>query len=469
MWKRIGCGIVAAAGALLMLPRAGANKNFVPDWTFKGSSLGSAHTLGGADWRAGNGEIVGTPKTAEGGWLILDKPVQDVQFASTFRCSAGCRAGVMLRAQSTPEGIQGVYVALPDGENPAAAFAVKLDPQGREVKREPLKPGFGTVRFLTPPPEAAARGGRGPGGRAGGGRGFGPGSLPPNSPYTRPTYAYRPNEWNPLEMILDANYLRVWINDGPEGGSTNGQADEEIARYGPVALYAGGTGEVRFKQVELKDLGRRVTPDEQVSSRFRMQRINDFYYAWSAAVADVNHDGILDIIAGPFYYLGPDYKVSREIYPSQTSAVGTQYTPAAVAFAYRLYRGWLAGRADRQRQADVALRQPQRRTASMGQVQRSAHDQFGGRGLQRYRWRRQARRRISGRRHGQLGRAAIRRTRPLRGRCMPFPSRAMGWWHSTASAPATSTATAGWISSRLTGGGNSRRRERRQDRGPIIP
>ena len=334
MFKRIACGMVAAAGALLMLPRAGANKNFVPDWTFQGSSLASAHTLGGADWRAENGEIVGRPKTPEGGWLIFEKPLQDVQFASIFRSTGGSRAGVMLRAQSTQEGIQGIYVALPEGENPAAAFALKLDPQGRELHREPLNRGSGTVRFLTPPPEGAARGGRGPGGRAGGGRGFGPGSLPPNSPYTRPTYPYRPNEWNPLEIILDANYLRVWINDGPEGGSTNGQADEDIARYGPVALYVGGTGEVRFKQIELKDLGRRVTPDEEVSSRFRMQRINDFYYAWSATAADINHDGILDVVAGPFYYLGPDYRVSREIYPAQTAAVGTQYTPAAVNFAY---------------------------------------------------------------------------------------------------------------------------------------
>jgi hypothetical protein len=331
MWKWIACGIVAA-GALLVLPRAGANKNFVPDWTFQGSSLGSARTLGGAAWHAENGEIVGTPKVPDGGWLVLDKPLQDVQFAATFRCTGGCRAGVMLRAQSTAEGIQGIYVALPEGENPVAAFALKLDPQGREMKREPLKPAFGTVRFLTPPPEGAARGGRGSGGR-GGGRGFGPG-LPPNSPYTRPTYTYRPNEWNPLEIILDANYLRVWINDGPEGGSTNGQADEEAARYGPVALYVGGGGEVRFKQVELKDLGRRLTPDEEVSSRFRMQRINDFYYAWSATAADINHDGILDLVAGPFYYLGPDYRISREIYPSQTAAVGTQYTPAAVNFAY---------------------------------------------------------------------------------------------------------------------------------------
>jgi hypothetical protein len=136
----------------LLLPRAGANKNFVPDWTFQGSSLGAARTLGNASWRAENGEIVGTPKTPEGGWLILDKPLQDVQFASTFRCASGCRAGVMLRAQSTPEGLQGIYVALPEGDNPAAAFALKLDPQGREIQRQPLNRAGGTVRFIVPPP-----------------------------------------------------------------------------------------------------------------------------------------------------------------------------------------------------------------------------------------------------------------------------------------------------------------------------
>src|SRR5438477_3648867 len=202
MWKQIACASLALIGTCLMLPRAGANKNFVPDWTFQGSSLGAARSIGNADWRAENGEIIGTPKTAEGGWLILDKPFQDVQFASTFRCTGGCSAGVMLRTQSTPEGIRGVYVALPEGENPAAAFALKLDLQGRELKREPLNRGFGTVRLIVPPPESGRGGppapaGRG-GGRAGGGRAGGPGGgLPPNSPYTRPNYAYRPNEWNP--------------------------------------------------------------------------------------------------------------------------------------------------------------------------------------------------------------------------------------------------------------------------------
>lgn len=339
MPKKIACAAVAVLAMLLLLPRAGANKNFMPDWTFRGSSLSGTRTLSAAEWRAENGDIVGIPKTPEGGWLIFDKPLQDVQFASSFRCSAGCRAGVMLRAQLTADGMQGVYVALPNGESPAAAFALKLDPQGREVQRKELDRGFGTVRFLAPPADPAAGGQASPapraGARPGGGRAFGPGAaLPPDSPYTRPTYSYRANDWNPLEIILDANYLRAWVNDGPEGGSTNGRADEDIAKYGPVALYVGGTGEVRFKQIELKDLGRRFLPAEEVSSHFRMQRINDFYTAWSTAAADINHDGILDIIAGPFYYLGPDYQVSREIYPSQTSTVGTQYTGAAVNFAF---------------------------------------------------------------------------------------------------------------------------------------
>src|SRR5271165_555763 len=114
MWKKIGCGIAVLAGMLLLLlSPAGANKNFVPDWTFKGSSLGAWRTVGNADWRAENGEIVGTPKSADGGWLILDKPLQDVQFASTYRCTGGCRAGVMLRTQLTEQGIEGAYVALP--------------------------------------------------------------------------------------------------------------------------------------------------------------------------------------------------------------------------------------------------------------------------------------------------------------------------------------------------------------------
>lgn len=308
-----------------------ANKNFAPDWTFEGSSLSAWRQVGNAAWKAENGEIVGTAGNGAGGWLILDKSWQDVQFAADVKISGGARAGVLLRAEQTPEGRKGVYVALPSGETPAGAFALRLDANGAETGREPLSPASGTVRYIPTqtPAQAAAPAGRG-------GRGGPPPmTLPPGSPFTKPDYAYRSGEWNQLEIVMDANFLRAWLNDGPEAGMANGMAPDDAGRYGPVALYVGGgAGEVRFRRLEVKDIGRRVLAAEKTGPRFRAQRINDFYYGWSASAADVNHDGVMDIVAGPFYYLGPDYTVSREIFPSQTSNPSNQYASAMVNFAY---------------------------------------------------------------------------------------------------------------------------------------
>jgi hypothetical protein len=314
-----------------------ANKNFPADWTFRGSALTGMSQLGDAAWSAENGEIVGKPSSDAGGWLVLDKPLQDVQFAAGYKCTGGCRAGVLLRAEKTLTGMKGVFVQLPGDGVEAGSFAVTLDANGKELSREKLGPANGTVRFLPPVnPDAVPAAGRGAGrgGRGAGRGGFSGNNTPPNMPIARPDYSYKAGEWNPVELVLDANFLRVWLNDGPEGGIANGRAEDAAGRYGPVALYAGGTGEVRFKQVEWKDIGRHVLSQEKVSPRFRMQRLNDFYLAWSAAVADINQDGILDVVAGPYYYLGPDYTVAREIYLGQAVNVATQYTPAAVNFAF---------------------------------------------------------------------------------------------------------------------------------------
>jgi hypothetical protein len=94
-------------------------------------------------------------------------------------------------------------------------------------------------------------------------------------------------------------------------------------------------GEVHFKDIAYKDLNRRLAPKEQVSSRFRAQRLDEFYRSWSAAVADVNRDGIPDVVAGPLYYLGPDYTEAREIYISETYNPSTEYARGCmVNFAY---------------------------------------------------------------------------------------------------------------------------------------
>jgi 3-keto-disaccharide hydrolase/VCBS repeat protein len=314
-----------------------ANKNFVPDWTFTGSSLSDTEQLGDARWTAQNGEVIAMPSSPDGGWLLFDRPIQDVQMAASFRCVAGCQAGLVLRLEKITDGFKGVLISISDAP---AAFAVTLDAQGRFRTREPLERGGGTVRALAPPqppasPDAARAGGPGRGG-PGRGAGAGRGAIgpPERSPYVRPDYVFRPGEWNTLESILDANILRSWLNDGPEAGVASGRVDDQVARYGKVGLYVGGTAEVRYRSIETKDLGRRVFADEQVGAAFRLQRLNDFYYAWSATAGDVNRDGVLDVIAGPQYFLGPDYRVSREIYVSRIYNPGAEYAAGAMNIAH---------------------------------------------------------------------------------------------------------------------------------------
>ena len=123
----------------LAVPLAGGPRNFVPDWTFTGSALTGFHPVGQADWRAENGEIVGTPKTAAGGWLLLPQSYQDVQFAASFRCRGACTAGVVLRAEKTADAMKGVYISLMGGER--GAYAIKVDSQGAEVGKDTLRDG----------------------------------------------------------------------------------------------------------------------------------------------------------------------------------------------------------------------------------------------------------------------------------------------------------------------------------------
>jgi len=310
---------VAAAFASII---HGASTNFAPDAVFTGSSLSGWQPFGQSNWRAENGEIIGTPTAAAGGWLLADKPYQDVAVFAAFRCAAGCQTGVMLRAERTADGgLKGVFVSLNDGD--LAAYRVTLDRQGAQTSKERLRaPGGGQLRVAVPPPTPSPAVSPAPA-RAGG-----PPPLPPfpggiSSPIPRPSNSLRAGEWNTIELVLDANILRAFLNDA--AGIGDSVAEPEYGAYGPFALYVGGTGEVRFKDVSRKDLQPRVAEPEKVSSKFRMQTLNEFYYSWGPAVADFNRDGTPDIVAGPYYYLGPEYTAAREIYIGGTIDPGTAY------------------------------------------------------------------------------------------------------------------------------------------------
>ncbi len=313
--------LLAAAGAAAQSTAPGSGDSalngpsFVPNSTFQGSTLAGWHTLGGADWKAENGEITGKA-TGSGGWLVLDRSLQDTGFYSAFRCTGLCDTGVLLRMTKTAGGMTGTYLSIKGGE--LEAENLTLDAQGNVVARVKLRDAEGQVRFAPPPPDPtelpAVR--RAPLYQA---------SPGVTLPVARPHPGMRNGEWNEIEILLDADIMRARLNDtGPQVSVAT--ANDDMDSYGPVALFVGKGSEVHFKDTSYKDLALRVQPLEKVSSRFRVQRVSPFYYNWTATAADFNHDGKLDLISGAYLYFGPDFTKFREIYPARTFNPSTEYS-----------------------------------------------------------------------------------------------------------------------------------------------
>ena len=131
----------------------------------------------------------------------------------------------------------------------------------------------------------------------------------------RPAGAYVSGDYNAVEVLLSENSVQPKFNAGSLGGATGRtMPDADKDGYGQIGLYVGGTGEVRVKDFMYKDILNHMWAPDDTSKNFKAIRVDPHYYSWSTAIADFNHDGSQDIAAGAFYYLGPDYKVGKQIY-----------------------------------------------------------------------------------------------------------------------------------------------------------
>ncbi len=278
---------------------------------FDGKSLAGWHAQGG-DWRAEKGEIVGTMRQSAG-WLVHDRAYQDMAMTFSFRCATGCQTGVLIGMEKDGDRTNGIYISLAEGD--LAAYEMTLDSQGQEIARHK-------------PTSGGARAGRGGGGRAQLAAPTGPLAAP------RPAAKVNPDGWNQVEIRQftgirgKASSLQVVLNgtivntgfpsggDGPALGRTDRVgAQPEVGRFGPMALrIAGGPGaEVHFKDVTLADYTEIVPTVEKVSKGFRMQHVTNYFYGDGTCVGDLNHDGIPDVVSGAAYWIGPNFKVAREI------------------------------------------------------------------------------------------------------------------------------------------------------------
>src|SRR5947209_8774165 len=236
------------AATCLALPLLAEVRNvgpsFIPDSTFKATDLNGSHPVGKATWKAENGELVGKAPEGSSGWLMLDHSYQDVAFYGLFRCTGACETGVMLRAEKTGDGTKGVYLDLKGDE--ATAYNITLDSQGKETAREKARYAGGQIRFAPTAKDGNANaGGPSPAALAA----FRASQTPPlgvTLPITRPPTGLRKGDWNEIEILLDADIIRAFGNDG---GVQASAATEDMNGFGPVALYVGPGTEVRFKDI----------------------------------------------------------------------------------------------------------------------------------------------------------------------------------------------------------------------------
>ena len=341
---RVHRAIIIAVPAFFCVLLA-ATHDFSPDLLFRGSSLDGWHTLGSAQWEAADGEITASPNGA-GGWLLLNKSYQDLEFYTDFRCTGICDAGVLFRAERTSDGgLKGVYVSLNPGD--VDSWRVVVSPEGKIQSRTRLErsnvqfarigtgawtngqahvPGFSklapTLDEQKAESEAAAMhstSNAAPARAGSSGRG------------AFPRAEIQTGQWNSVQVIVDADM--VWITLNGRRSFPTGVTTDRMMGYGPIALYAGGSGEARFKDISLKDLNRNVEPAEKVSSHFRMQRLDDYFYSWGVTTGDINHDGVPDVIAGPLFFAGPEYTERRAFTSARTYSPANNFPQGMVYFA----------------------------------------------------------------------------------------------------------------------------------------
>ncbi|MGH7971494.1 MAG: FG-GAP repeat domain-containing protein, partial [Limisphaerales bacterium] len=90
-----------------------------------------------------------------------------------------------------------------------------------------------------------------------------------------------------------------------------------MSRFLPVALFVACS----LFTADARDM----------ATSFKKVQITDKFWAEGADIGDFNRDGKMDIVSGPFWYEGPEFKVRHEIYPATATfkrklADGTEET-----------------------------------------------------------------------------------------------------------------------------------------------
>ena len=288
---------------------------------FDGTTLKGWRPVGAAQWKAEGGAIVGTVTNGPG-WLVLDTVYGDTGVELAFECD-NCEPGVMIRSEQQGDRTNGVYLELA-GPTAGSLFRVTFDAQGKEIDRKPM-PKY-TAQVISEGPTYLITGGCPPVPCAGIRDAHGGGAGSPGSIVQQGAFGLRKGTANTVLFSAGGDVLTGNMN----GTRLPNTVMDAGKKFGKVALRVGGPSgaALRVTKIGVRDYTTRVAglAPETTDSRFRKVQLNDIFYAEGVGAGDLNRDGRQDVVAGPFYYLGPDFQEAREFYPPATiNIAGAEY------------------------------------------------------------------------------------------------------------------------------------------------
>jgi hypothetical protein len=275
---QLGTAVLAAAASLFfcLFPVSAGNQQTA---IFDGATLSGWHTQGFADWQVKDGVIVGSVRKGDSGWLVLDRPYEDLLLRFSFRCR-DCEIGVLFRGVKVNDGLDGTFLSL-SGTDAGTVYRAIANSRVSEFERQRV-------------------------------------GVPAGQDDQPLEIKAHPDGWNVVWIFVRGDAL------GGQFNSTRirefnfaGAAAADRKRYGQLAFRISSRGdeEVCLRDISVQDLTEKSFLRTEVTEEpFRERKLTDLFYSEGIAAGDLNRDGIKDVVAGPFYYLGPDYTEAREIY-----------------------------------------------------------------------------------------------------------------------------------------------------------